>query len=179
MPVPNSFANATSAIPLSQLDNNFATPITIGNTAVQLGNTVTTLNNMTLANVTVSSGNVTANTVTINTRLDLVGDYKENVVTANTGTAYTISLAGGTVQFLTLTGNCTFTFPTATTGQSFMMLLRQDGTGGRTVTWPAAVRWPSGTAPTITSTANRMDKFVFTADGTNWYGSNAGQNYTV
>jgi len=55
MPVPNTFANATTSIPLSQLDNNFATPITIGNTAVQLGNTVTTLNNMTLANVTISS----------------------------------------------------------------------------------------------------------------------------
>lgn len=55
MPVPNNFANATTTIPLSQLDNNFATPITIGNTAVQLGNTITTLNNMTLANVTISS----------------------------------------------------------------------------------------------------------------------------
>lgn len=55
MPVPNTFANATTTIPLSNLDNNFATPITIGNTAIQLGNTVTTLNNMTLANVTISS----------------------------------------------------------------------------------------------------------------------------
>ena len=55
MPVPNTFANATTSIPLVNLDNNFATPITIGNTAVQLGNTVTTLNNMTLANVTISS----------------------------------------------------------------------------------------------------------------------------
>ncbi len=55
MPVPNTFANATTTIPLSNLDNNFATPITIGNTAVQLGNTVTTLNNMSLANLTISS----------------------------------------------------------------------------------------------------------------------------
>jgi hypothetical protein len=70
MPVPNTFANATTSIPLSQLDNNFATPITIGNTAVQLGNTVTTLNNMTLANVTISSvanviNNVSLSNVTI------------------------------------------------------------------------------------------------------------------
>ena len=55
MPVPNTFANATTSIPLSQLDANFATPITLGNTAIQLGNTVTTLNNMTFANVTISS----------------------------------------------------------------------------------------------------------------------------
>jgi len=55
MAVPYTFANATTAIPLSQLDNNFATPITIGNTATQLGNTITTVNNLTLANVTISS----------------------------------------------------------------------------------------------------------------------------
>jgi hypothetical protein len=110
---------------------------------------------------------------------DLAGDYKEGVVTANTGTAYTINTATGTVQILTLTGNCTFTFPTAVAGESFTLLLRQDGTGSRTVTWPSAVRWPGGTAPTITATASRQDKYVFTADGTNWYGSNAGQNYTV
>lgn len=64
MPVPNTFANATTTIPLSDLDNNFATPITIGNTAVQLGNTVTTLNNMTLANVTITSGSSTNVTTT-------------------------------------------------------------------------------------------------------------------
>ena len=110
---------------------------------------------------------------------DLAGNYKEGVVTANTGTAYTINTANGTLQILTLTGNCTFTFPTATAGQSFILLLKQDGTGGRTVTWPAAVKWPGSTAPTITSTASRSDKYIFTADGTNWIGSNAGQNYTL
>ena len=103
--------------------------------------------------------------------------YTEETVTANTSTTYTISLADGTLQILTLTGNCTFTFPTATAGQSFMMFLKQDATGSRTVTWPAAVKWPSSTAPTITATASKGDKFVFTADGTNWLGSVAGQNY--
>ena len=55
MAVPYTFANATSAIPLSQLDSNFATAVTIGNVAVQLGNTATTLGNVTLANVTITS----------------------------------------------------------------------------------------------------------------------------
>jgi hypothetical protein len=77
MPVPNTFANATATIPLSQLDANFATTITLGNTAIQLGNTVSTLNNMTLANVTVTSGNVTLTNVTVTTA---------NVTTANTTT---------------------------------------------------------------------------------------------
>ena len=48
MAVPYTFGTATASIPLSNLDSNFATTITLGNTAIQLGNTVTTLNNMTL-----------------------------------------------------------------------------------------------------------------------------------
>jgi hypothetical protein len=85
MPVPNTFANATTSIPLSQLDQNFATAITLGNTAIQLGNTVTTLNNMTLANVTVSSGNVTVTSVS--------GAFNGTVgaTTPNTGAFTTVS----------------------------------------------------------------------------------------
>jgi hypothetical protein len=105
--------------------------------------------------------------------------YTEETVTANTGTAYTIDLANGSVQILTLTGNVTYTFPTATAGRSFLLIEKQDATGSRTVTWPAAVKWPSGTAPTITSTASRSDLFGFTADGTNWIGRVVGQNYTL
>jgi len=67
MAVPYTFGSATAAIPLSQLDSNFATTITLGNTAIQLGNTVTTLNNMTLANVTVSSGTLSVTTATATT----------------------------------------------------------------------------------------------------------------
>ena len=103
--------------------------------------------------------------------------YTEETVTANTSTTYTISLLNGTLQILTLTGNCTFTFPTATAGKSFTLFLKQDATGSRTATWPASVKWPSSTAPTITATASKGDKYVFTADGTYWWGSNAGQVY--
>jgi len=130
------------------------------------GDVVGTTDTQTLTNKTIEAGTFT-------------NGYTEEVATANTSTAYTIDLANGSVQILTLTGNCTFTFPTATAGKSFILLLKQDGTGSRTVTWPAAVKWPGGTAPTITSTASKLDKYVFTSDGTNWYGSNAGQNYTV
>lgn len=105
--------------------------------------------------------------------------YTEETVTANTSTAYTIDLVNGTVQILTLTGNCTFTFPTAVAGKSFLVMLRQDGTGSRTVTWPASVKWPGGTAPTITATASKQDILSFVSDGTNWYGATGGQNYTV
>lgn len=125
---------------------------------------VTLTGTQTLTNKTVEAGTFT-------------NGYTEETVTANTSTAYTIDLANGTVQILTLTGNCTYTFPTATAGKSFMLLQKQDATGSRTVTWPSSVKWPGSTAPTITATASKGDKYVFTADGTYWWGSTAGQNY--
>lgn len=126
-----------------------------------------------------TSGNFGIGVASPVARLDVGGDYKEKVNTANTGTAYTINLSNGTIQILTLTDNCTFTFPSAIAGKSFMLLLMQDGIGGRTVVWPASVKWPENLSPTVTPTANKLDKYVFTADGANWYGSNGGQNYTV
>lgn len=103
--------------------------------------------------------------------------YTEETVTANSSTAYTIVFTNGTVQFITMTGNCTFTFPTPTAGKSFSLFLKQDGTGSRTATWPGTVLWPYGINPTLTTTINKTDRFVFTADGTNWFGSVAGQSY--
>lgn len=103
--------------------------------------------------------------------------YTEESVTANSSTAYTITLDNGTVQFITMTGNCTFTFPTPTAGKSFSLFLKQDGTGSRLATWPGTVLWPYGITPTLTTTINKTDRFVFTADGTNWFGSVAGQSY--
>jgi hypothetical protein len=201
MPVPNTFATATASIPLSQLDNNFATPITIGNTAVQLGNTVTTLNNMTLPNVTISSvastfpNNYLANsTATLgNTTITLGGtttsvgnltlangtytDYTESVVAiGNSSTTQTIALSNGTVQTVTLTANCTFTMPTVAAGKSFLVLIKS-GAGNFTGTF-TGVKFPGNTAPTITNTASRMDIIAFSSDGTNWYGT-ASQNYYV
>jgi hypothetical protein len=65
--------------------------------------------------------------------------------------------------------------PTATAGKSFTLLLNT-GAGSLTGTF-TGVKWSGGTAPTITTTASRLDVLSFVADGTNWYGS-ALQNFT-
>ena len=138
-----------------------------GQTTLAAASIATYTGTETLTNKTVEAGTFT-------------NGYTEEVATANTSTAYTIDLAGGSVQILTLTGNCTYTFPTPVAGKSFTLVQKQDATGSRTVTWPASVKWPAATAPTVTSTASKADKFVFTAiDSSSWLGSVAGQNYTV
>jgi hypothetical protein len=48
MAVSYTFATATGSIPLSQLDANFATPITLGSTSLYLGNTTTSVAGLSL-----------------------------------------------------------------------------------------------------------------------------------
>ena len=106
-----------------------------------------------------------------------ITNYTETPYSANSSTAITLALTNGTVQIITLTGNATITMPTAVSGKSFIMFLRQDATGSRTVTW-SSVNWSGGTAPTITSTASKQDIYSFFSDGTSWYGVTVGQNFT-
>jgi hypothetical protein len=110
-------------------------------------------------------------------------DYAETTVIADTGATYTIDLENGNVFNLTLTGDCTYTFsnpPASGSAGAFTLIQNQDGTGSRTVTWPASVEWAEGSAPTITSTASSTDVFTFitTDGGTTWYGFTGGQDFS-
>jgi len=70
---------------------------------------------------------------------------------------------------VTLGGNRTLAAPTnGTTGQFISILVIQDATGGRTLTWNAVYEFASDTAPTLTTTANLGDVFVFRYNGTKW-----------
>lgn len=88
----------------------------------------------------------------------------------NSSTALTVNFSNGSSQLVTMTDNCTFTFSNGQSGGSYVLRLLQDATGGRTATWPVAVKWANGTAP-ILSAATKIDLINLYYDGTNWYGS--------
>jgi len=79
-----------------------------------------------------------------------------------------------------LTGNVTLTLPTpaATPKRSgtITLILTQDGTGGRTITWPASVKWPDGIVQQPASAANSISFINLLWTGTYWFGLVGGKS---
>lgn len=102
------------------------------------------------------------------------------IVTASSGSSLTLDIAAGTTQDITLDSSSvalSLSNPAAS-GKAGQMtiIIRQDGTGGRTITWPGSVLWAGGTAPTLSGGASAVDIFqLMTSDGgTSWFGSTLG-----
>ena len=102
---------------------------------------------------------------------DLITSAKLNYTESTLTDGSTVSWDASTqdVCKLTLGGNRTMAAPTNnTTGQFISILVIQDGTGSRTLTWNAVFEFASDTAPTLTTTANLGDIFVFRYNGYKW-----------
>lgn len=96
---------------------------------------------------------------------------------AGGGTA-TIDLSKGNLNFITMpAGNITIALSNEAVGQAFIVRITQDSSGSRTVTWFTTIKWAGGTAPTLTTAANKTDTFGFivTSSG-NYDGYVVGQN---
>jgi len=179
MPVPNTFANATTTIPLS----NF--------------NTVTTLNNMTFANVTISSVSTPLTAAQGGTGLTTLAS--ENVIIGNAASAVKTVAPGTSGNVLTSTGSVWASqAPGAVTGNVTIgnTTIALGGTAttvgnltltNTTVTDYTETRFTANSStaitlslvnPTVTATASRLDIYSFFSDGTNWYGVTVNQNYT-
>ena len=114
------------------------------------------------------SGNFGFGNSSPTTRIDVSGAMYSRLVTA---TSSAVNWDSGNVQEMTLTSSPTLTFTGAQAGGKYDLILVQDGTGSRTVTWPASVKWPGGTKPVLTSTANATDTVSFIYDGGSFLGT--------
>ena len=118
-------------------------------------------------NVTAGGINV-AGIVTASNGVKVTGNYTENI-TAVSGTAVDCSTASYFTK--TITGATTFTFTNVPTGVAYAFTFEVTLNGSNAITWPASVKWPADTAPTITD--GKTQVFVFLTDdgGTRWRGS--------
>jgi len=115
-----------------------------------------------------------------------IKDYSEtgNAI-GDTGASQTIDLTAGNVITATLAvATTTFTFSNPSASGSccsFTLILTQDGSGSRAVTWPGSVQWASSTAPTLSTGAADVDIFAFlTIDaGTTWFGFTGGLDMDI
>ncbi len=77
----------------------------------------------------------------------------------------------GAVATVTLGGNRTLANATnLLAGATYIVLVKQDATGGRTLAYGSQYKWPGGTDPTLSTAANAVDVLTFVCDGTNLYG---------
>jgi hypothetical protein len=76
-----------------------------------------------------------------------------------------------------LTSSSTLTFSNPQNGATYILVLRQGGAGGYTVTWPGDVAWTGASSPVMTSTADRYDVYTFIYAVGKYFGSYI-QNFT-
>lgn len=112
------------------------------------------------------------------------GDAAPSYVELADGPTIAVDWSKGYTQAVTLHGNRAFTFTNGQKGARYMLIIKQDATGGRTVTWPASVRWPGGPpqsggqpASILTTTANKTDYISFFDNGMSYDVLALAQNY--
>lgn len=81
------------------------------------------------------------------------------IATSGASQALAFPATGNAAFDVTLTANCAITFTGGTAGQlqTITLILRQSGSGGFIPTFPAGVKWPSGTPPIPNTTLGKLD----------------------
>ena len=107
------------------------------------------------------------------TKLPLAGGTITGPLVINDSVAVEITAAtsAGTITLdfgaschhsVTLAHNTTFADPSnEVVGQSGSIIITQDGTGSRTASWNSAFKWAGGTAPTLSTAANAVDRIDY------------------
>jgi len=105
-----------------------------------------------------------------------------SIDTAHVADGSTISWDASTsdVAKVTLAGNRTLAAASnGTTGQFVSLLIIQDGTGSRTITWNAIYEFKDDEAPTLTTTASKGDLFIFRYNGSKYLEVGRNTNLTL
>lgn len=115
---------------------------------------------------------------TIGGALNINGDvaFISGVSVTQTPSAISVSTSTTSIDIgtsnkfhITMATDTTIEFVDPAGASNLTLKLIQDATGTRLITWPGTVKWPSGSAPTLTTTGNAIDFVSCYHDGTNYY----------
>jgi len=150
---------------------------TISNTGVLsiAANAVVTAD---IANSAVTSAKVdTTQVAVLGTAQEYTRTHNFNATTLTDGANISWDLSQNQVASVTLAGNRTLSNPTnQVDGAVYILIVKQDATGGRTLAFSSNYKFAGGSAPSLTTTASKADVLTFVSDGTNMMGV-ASQNF--
>ena len=95
----------------------------------------------------------------------ITGNATSSVSSLSDGSSITVDLGSASHFTVTLGGNRTFINSGMNTGNAIgssgSIFIVQDGTGSRTAAFESAYKFPGGTAPTLSTAANAVDRLDF------------------
>ena len=124
---------------------NFTGNVSIGGTLTY--DDVTNIDSVGL--ITARNGiNVIAGISTFGAGAKVTGSYTSNITAMG---ANDVDCSAGNYFTKTITGATTFTFSNVPASTAYIMTIEVTLNGSNAITWPAAVKWPADTPPTLTA----------------------------
>ena len=142
--------------------------LTLGSTAISSTAAEINYNDISTLGTSAASKTLTADANGLTKITGAVLNVEDTLTDAST---ISWDVIASPVAKVTLGANRTLAAPSGTTpaaGQFIALTVIQDGTGSRTLTWNATYEFTADTAPTLTTTANKGDLFIFKYNGSKW-----------
>jgi len=153
--------------------------LTLGSTAISATAAEINYNDIATLGTSAASKTITADANGLTKITGAVLNVEDTLTDAST---ITWDVIASPVAKVTLGANRTLAAPSGSTpaaGQFIALTVIQDGTGSRTLTWNATYEFTEDTAPTLTTTANKGDLFIFKYNGSKWLEVGRNLNLTL
>lgn len=124
----------------------------------RIGGTSAPTESLSVTGNQISDGNIRVN-----------GQYHSEKFGLTDGGTIALDWNNSNVQSVTIQGNRTFTFTNPKEGGRYIILVTQGTGGNKTLTWPT-IKWKGGTAPTLSTAANKVDIITLVYANTSYYG---------
>lgn len=96
---------------------------------------------------------------------------KSKTQTLSDGVNISWDMNDGDFATVILAGDRTLDNPTnLVNGGRYLLIIKQDATGSRTLAYGSAYKWVGGSVPVLSTGVNAIDILEFVSDGTNLYG---------